>query len=206
MEMLRGAEIVEVEVMARKLRAGAKITEDVPHRAMVDHHGDARAGAAVAGASLCEIHALLAKIVERFDAEHVAGCHGREAHFHAQRGAIMRQDRSRTSQGDEARGCEQLTFHRHDLRDAVENQVKIDLARDGDVEPLIQGYPRCLAGDGQHDSIISTTDNAKSKAWRRAFRKCWRRMASAALPRSVQHIPWWSALRPSRRPGNGGCF
>ena len=101
---------------------------------MIDQDRDARRLVALAHGG--KINALFLKISERHLGEIVLARQGGEAHAQAQRRAIMRQDRGRTSQGDAAVGGQKLPLHRHGFGDAVQNEIEVDLPGDGDVESL----------------------------------------------------------------------
>jgi len=57
-----------------------------------------------------------------------------EADPAAERRQIMRHNRRRTSQRHAELGSQQFPFHRHLLRQSVENQIKVDLSGNGDIE------------------------------------------------------------------------
>src|SRR5258708_40127977 len=133
MKMPRGSQIIEVEILQPQLGDRAEICQYVAVPFVWKDHGYARASA-LRPYDSSYIDSGSEETCERQFSQLVVAHFRDESHPAAERREIVRYDRGRTSQRHAEPAGQQLALGRYLLRQAVEDQIKIDLSRDGNVE------------------------------------------------------------------------
>jgi len=131
MKVASRGQILKVEILKTQLGDGAGIREDMALSAVGQNERHAGLGSM---RDVRQVDAAFPQAVHSESSEGIAADLGDEPHAAAQRGKIMRQNRRGTAERDGEAAGQQFALHGHLLGKTVQDQVKIDLPSDCNIE------------------------------------------------------------------------